>query len=67
MICGYWMWRVKSLDEAIEWIKKCPNPTGDISDIELRPLYEVEDFATQLSDETRERGQRVREKIANPS
>ena len=45
LVSGYWLWKVNSLDEAIEWVKRCPNPMPGVSDIEIRPLYEMEDFA----------------------
>jgi hypothetical protein len=45
LVAGYWIWNVQSLDEAIEWVKKCPNPMPGVSDIEIRPFYEMEDFA----------------------
>jgi hypothetical protein len=45
LISGYWIWNVKSLEEAIEWVKRCPNPMPETSDIEIRPFYEMEDFA----------------------
>ena len=44
LIAGFWLWRVKSLQEAIEWAKRCPNPTGEESVLEIRPLFEAEDF-----------------------
>ncbi len=44
LVAGYWLWDVKSLDEAIEWVRRCPNPMPETSDIEIRPLYEMEDF-----------------------
>lgn len=44
LVAGFWLWQVRSLDEAIEWVKRCPNPMPGDSDIEIRPLYEVEDF-----------------------
>jgi hypothetical protein len=44
-IAGYWFWQVKSLDEAVEWVKRCPNPMLEDSDIEIRPEYEEEDFS----------------------
>ena len=44
LVAGYWVWEVKSMDEAIEWAKRCPNPMNEDSDLELRPLYEVEEF-----------------------
>jgi hypothetical protein len=45
LVSGYWLWKVESLEEAIEWVKRCPNPMPETSDIEIRPLYETEDFA----------------------
>ncbi|QDU59324.1 hypothetical protein Pan216_01520 [Planctomycetes bacterium Pan216] len=45
LVAGYWLWNVKSMDEAIEWVKRCPNPMLEDSDIDIRPLYEMEDFA----------------------
>jgi PhnB protein len=45
LVSGFWIWQVKSLDEAIEWVKRCPNPMPSVSDIEIRPFYEMEDFA----------------------
>jgi len=45
LIAGFWMWNVKSMDEAVEWAKKCPNPMPGDSDLELRPLFSIEDFA----------------------
>jgi hypothetical protein len=44
LVAGYWIWRVKDLDEAIDWVKRCPNPMPGPSTIEIRPLYEMEDF-----------------------
>lgn len=45
LVAGYWLWEVKSVEEAVEWVKKCPNPMLTDSDIEIRPLYTAEDFA----------------------
>ena len=45
LVAGYWLWEVKSIEEAVEWVKKCPNPMLTDSDIEIRPLYTAEDFA----------------------
>ena len=45
LVSGYWIWKVKSLEEAIDWVKRCPNPMPEASDIEIRPMYEMEDFA----------------------
>jgi len=44
LVAGYWIWKLNSLDEAIEWVKRCPNPMPETSDIEIRPLFEMEDF-----------------------
>jgi hypothetical protein len=45
LIAGYWLWEVKSMDEAVEWLKRCPNPHNEICDVEIRPLFSAEDFA----------------------
>jgi hypothetical protein len=55
LIAGYWLWRVRSLEEAIEWVKRCPNPTGQEGEIEIRPLFELPDFGDQLTPELKER------------
>jgi hypothetical protein len=47
LVAGYWLWEVKSLEEAIGWVKRCPNPMPGVSDIEIRPLYEMEDFVIE--------------------
>ena len=60
LIAGYWIWRVKSLQEAIEWAKRCPNPTGDESVLEIRPVFEAEDFGDKLTPELREQEERLR-------
>src|SRR6476620_3492734 len=44
LIAGYWLWQVKSMEEAIEWVKRCPNPTGVESEVEIRPVFEADDF-----------------------
>jgi hypothetical protein len=51
LIAGFWIWQVKSLEEAIEWVKRCPNPHCDDSEIEIRQVFEMEDFAPILSQE----------------
>jgi hypothetical protein len=45
LVAGFWIWKVKDIDEAVEWVKKCPNPMPGPSEIEIRPFYEIEDFA----------------------
>jgi hypothetical protein len=62
LIAGYWLWQVKSMDEAVEWVKRCPNPMMEDSDIDIRPLYEAEDFGAEFTPELREQEERVRAK-----
>jgi hypothetical protein len=64
LIAGYWIWKVKSMDEALEWVKRCPNPHNDDSDIEIRPLYEMEDFGPEFTPEKREREERLRKQVS---
>jgi hypothetical protein len=64
LVAGYWLWECKSLQEAIEWVKKCPNPMpGEDSDIEIRRIYEAEDFGEAFTPEEREREERLRKQI----
>jgi hypothetical protein len=48
LVAGFWLWQVRSIDEAIEWVKRCPNPMPGDSEIEIRPVFEMEDFAVEL-------------------
>ena len=64
LVAGYWIWQVKSLAEAIEWVKRCPNPMPGDSEIEIRQVFEAEDFGAELTPELREQEERLREKIA---
>jgi len=59
LVGGFWIWRVKSMEEAIEWVKRCPNPHKEDSDIEIRPLFEVEDFGP-MTPERRREAERIR-------
>ena len=62
LVAGFWVWQVKSLDEAIEWVKRMPNPDGGTEgEVEIRPVFEADDFGQELSPELREREQRLRE------
>jgi hypothetical protein len=61
LLAGYWVWQVKSIDEAIEWVKRIPNPDGGESVVEIRPVFEVEDFGDELTPELRERDRQLRE------
>jgi hypothetical protein len=63
LIAGFWLWQVRSLEEAIEWVKRCPNPMPGESEIEIRQVYEMEDFAPVLSQEEIEEKQRLRAQI----
>jgi hypothetical protein len=60
LIAGYWLWQVKSIQEAIDWAKRCPNPTGEESTLEIRPLFEAEDFGPEFTPELREQEERLR-------
>ena len=60
LIAGFWLWQVKSMDEAIEWVKRCPNPMIEDSVIEIRPIFEAEDFGDALTPELREQEERLR-------
>jgi hypothetical protein len=61
LIAGYWLWQVKSKEEAIEWVKRCPNPfPGTESEIEIRQLFEAEDFGAEFKPELREQVERLR-------
>lgn len=63
LIAGYWLWQVRDLQEAIEWVKRCPNPTGEESEIEIRPLFEASDFGAELTPELREREEKMRAEL----
>jgi hypothetical protein len=64
LIAGYWIWQVESLDEAIEWVKRCPNPMGGESEIEIRPFFEAEDFGKEFTPELREQEERLRAQLS---
>ncbi|HRQ63457.1 MAG TPA: YciI family protein [Xanthomonadaceae bacterium] len=60
LVAGFWLWQVRSLEEAVEWAKRCPNPTGERGEIEIRPVYELADFGDAVTPELRERNDRLR-------
>jgi hypothetical protein len=64
LIAGFWLWQLKSLDEAIEWVKRCPNPSGDEGEIEIRQVFEADDFGPALTPELRKQEDRHREQAA---
>ena len=59
LIAGFWIWQVRSLDEAIEWVKRCPNPMESESEIEIRQIFEAEDFGEAFTPELREQEERL--------
>ena len=64
LLAGFWLWQVKSKEEAIEWVKRCPNPHNEDCEIEIRQLFEAEDFGAELTPELREQEERLRAQIA---
>jgi hypothetical protein len=64
LIAGFWLWQVKSMDEALAWVKRCPNPTGADSEIEVRQVFEIDDFGAELTPALREQEKRVQEQAA---
>jgi len=60
LVAGFWLWQVKSKEEAIEWVKRCPNPHNEEGQVEIRQVFEVEDFGAELSPELREQESRLR-------
>jgi hypothetical protein len=67
VIAGFWIWNVKSKEEAIEWVRRCPNPHNEETEIEIRQIFEAEDFGAEFTPELREQEQRIREQVAGKS
>ncbi|MGH7789009.1 MAG: YciI family protein [Candidatus Binatia bacterium] len=63
LVAGFWLWEVKSREQAIEWVKRCPNPMLVDSEIEIRQVYEADDFGAALSPELREQDERLRKQV----
>lgn len=63
LIAGFWLWQVRSLDEAIAWVRRCPNPMAGESVIEIRPVFEAEDFGDAFTPELREQEERLRAQL----
>lgn len=63
LVAGYWLWQVRSMDEALEWVKRCPNPMESESEIEIRPVFEAEDFGAEFTPELRAQEERLREQV----
>lgn len=64
LVAGYWIWQVRSMEEAVEWLKRCPNPMPGESEVEIRPFFEPEDFGENLTPELRQREERLRGQIS---
>lgn len=63
LLAGYWVWKVDSLEDAIEWVKRIPNPTGEEAEVEIRPVGEIEDFGESMTPELREQEERLRDRL----
>jgi hypothetical protein len=64
LIAGFWIWQVKSMEEALEWVRRCPDPMpGEETEIEVRPVFEAEDFGEEFTPEMRDREERLRAEI----
>ncbi len=63
LIAGFWLWQVRSIEEAIEWVRRCPNPHRDDSDIEIRQVFEAEDFGAEFTPELRAQEARLRQQV----
>ena len=63
IVAGFWVWQVKDMDEAIEWVKRAPNPMPGPSEIEIRPFYEIEDFGAEFTPELQEQEQQLRDRL----
>src|SRR6185503_16022833 len=67
LVAGFWLWQVKSMEEAVEWLKRCPNPMMGESEIEIRPVFEAEDFGAEFTPELRAQEERQRNQISERS
>jgi hypothetical protein len=65
LIAGFWLWQVRSMEEAVEWVKRCPNPHEGEAEIEIRQVFEAEDFGSELTPELRKREERLHKQIAS--
>jgi hypothetical protein len=63
LVAGFWLWQVKSMEEAVEWVRRCPNPMESDSDIEIRQVFSAEDFGAEFTPELREQEDRLRAEI----
>ena len=63
LVAGFWLWQVRSMDEAIEWLRRCPNPHDEACEVEIRPVFEADDFGEAFTPELREQEDRLREQV----
>ncbi len=63
LIAGFWLWQVRSMEEAVEWLKRCPNPMGETADVEIRPIFDASDFGAEFTPELRQQEDRLRTQI----
>lgn len=64
LVAGYWIWQVRSMEEAVEWLKRCPNPMPGDSEVEIRPFFEAADFGENFTPEAQDRVERLRTEVA---
>jgi hypothetical protein len=64
LIAGFWLWQVRSMEEAVEWVKRCPNPHEEDGEVEIRQVFEAADFGSELTPELREQEERLRAQAA---
>jgi hypothetical protein len=67
LVAGFWLWQVKSMEEAVEWVRRCPNPMPTESEIEIRPVFEAEDFGAEFTPELRAQEDRLRAQVERKS
>jgi len=65
LVAGFWLWQVRSIEEAVEWVKRCPNPMLTDSDIDIRPVYELEDFGEDLTPELKAQHEELRRRTTS--
>jgi hypothetical protein len=63
LVAGFWIWQVKSIEEAVEWVKRIPNPTNEESEVEIRPVFEADDFGEEFTPELRAKEERLRAEV----
>jgi hypothetical protein len=63
LVAGFWLWQVRSMEEAVQWVRRCPNPMPGESEIEIRPVFEAEDFGAEFTPELRAQEERLRAKV----